>query len=67
MLTMKTIHKIIYSDAREMREVKSESVDLMITSPPYPMIKMWDGMFSVQNPEIAEALREEDGSSIVSP
>lgn len=61
MLTMKTLHKIIYSDAREMNEVKSESVDLMITSPPYPMIKMWDDMFSVQNPEIAVALREEDG------
>ena len=58
---MKTLHKIIYSDAREMKEVKSESVDLMITSPPYPMIKMWDDMFSVQNPEIAEALREENG------
>ena len=61
MLTMKTLHKIIYSDARKMNEVKSESVDLMITSPPYPMIKMWDDMFSVQNPEIAEALREENG------
>ena len=34
MLTMKTLHKIIYSDAREMEGVKSESVDLMITSPP---------------------------------
>ncbi|MBI3051383.1 site-specific DNA-methyltransferase [Candidatus Woesearchaeota archaeon] len=58
---MKTTHKIIYDDAREMKEIKSESIDLMITSPPYPMIQMWDEMFSLQNPEIANALKEEDG------
>lgn len=58
---MKTTHKIIYGDAREMKDVKSESVDLMITSPPYPMIEMWDEMFSSQNPEIAITLKEHNG------
>ncbi len=58
---MKTEHKIIFGDAREMKELKDESVDLMITSPPYPMIQMWDEMFGGQNPEIIKALKEEDG------
>ncbi|WP_429997456.1 hypothetical protein, partial [Mycoplasmopsis bovis] len=26
--------------------IDDESVDLVITSPPYPMIKMWDEIFS---------------------
>ncbi len=58
---MKTEHKIIFGDARNMRELKDESVDLMITSPPYPMIQMWDEMFGKQNPEITKSLREENG------
>lgn len=59
---MRTQHKIVYSDAREIQDVKSESVDLMITSPPYPMIEMWDEMFGKQNPEISKALMEHDGN-----
>lgn len=58
---MKTAHKIIYSDAREMKDVKSESVDLMITSPPYPMIQMWDEIFGSQNAEITNAIKNENG------
>lgn len=58
---MKTKHKIIYGDARSMKEIGDESVDLMITSPPYPMIQMWDEMFGEQNPKITKALKEDDG------
>ncbi len=58
---MKTENKIIFSDARDMKQIKSESVNLMITSPPYPMIKMWDEMFGEQNPEITEAIKNENG------
>jgi DNA modification methylase len=58
---MKTEHKIIFGDAKEMKELEDESVDLMITSPPYPMIHMWDEMFGEQNPRITKALKEEDG------
>jgi modification methylase len=58
---MKTEHKIVFGDAREMKELKNESVDLMITSPPYPMIQMWDEIFGKQNPEITKALKEENG------
>ena len=58
---MKTIHKIFFQDARELKEIASESVDLVVTSPPYPMIGMWDDMFGSQNPEIQKALACSDG------
>ncbi len=58
---MKTTHNILFQDARNLREIPSESVDLVVTSPPYPMIEMWDEMFSHQNPEIQKALVRGDG------
>ena len=33
MSKLRTEHKIYYSDARSMKEIPNESVDLMITSP----------------------------------
>jgi site-specific DNA-methyltransferase (adenine-specific) len=36
---MITIHKIIVGDSREMISIKNESVDLVITSPPYWQLK----------------------------
>ena len=59
---LKTTHKIFFGNANNMKELKSDSVDLMITSPPYPMIEMWDEVFSEQNPEIREALQNKDGN-----
>ncbi|MHA1596130.1 MAG: DNA-methyltransferase [Candidatus Asgardarchaeia archaeon] len=41
----KLIHKIIIGDSRRMEELEDESVHLMITSPPYPMVEMWDNLF----------------------
>ena len=58
---MKTIHKILFQDARDLKEIPSESVDLVVTSPPYPMIGMWDDMFGSQNLEIQKALARGDG------
>ena len=58
---MKTEHKIVFGDSRKIECIPSEYVDLMVTSPPYPMIKMWDEMFSEQNPEIGEALKSGNG------
>lgn len=58
---MKTEHRILFQDARDLKSVEDESVDLMITSPPYPMIEMWDETFSEQNPKIREALNDKDG------
>ena len=58
---MKTTHNILFQDARDLKEIPSESVDLVVTSPPYPMIEMWDAMFSHQNPEIQNTLARGDG------
>jgi len=58
---MITEHKIIFNNANNMKELKDNSVNLMITSPPYPMIYMWDEIFSKQNIKIKEALKENEG------
>ena len=58
---MKTTHKILFQDSRDLKNIPSESVDLVVTSPPYPMISMWDDIFSNQNPEIQKALANGDG------
>ncbi|MBI2664123.1 site-specific DNA-methyltransferase [Candidatus Woesearchaeota archaeon] len=48
-----TIHKIFFKDSRNMSEIKSDSVHLIVTSPPYPMIEMWDEPFKKQSAKIA--------------
>jgi modification methylase len=59
---MKTTHKIAFGNANDMKELKDSSIDLMVTSPPYPMIEMWDEIFSKQNTAIGGALKEENGN-----
>ena len=44
-MSLHTAHKIIFGDSRRMDEVEDESIHLMVTSPPYPMIEMWDSQF----------------------
>lgn len=58
---MKTTHEILFQDARDLEAIASDSVDLVVTSPPYPMIDMWDQTFSEQNPEIQRAFAAGDG------
>jgi DNA modification methylase len=50
---MQTSHRIIFGNSQRMIELASGSIHLMITSPPYPMIKMWDELFAREDPEIA--------------
>ena len=59
---MKSIHKIHYSNSDNMGDVISESVDLIVTSPPYPMIQMWDDLFIKHNKLIMTALKKGDGA-----
>jgi DNA modification methylase len=44
-----------------MNELSSNSIDLMVTSPPYPMIEMWDTLFASLNNNIKHSFEEEDG------
>lgn len=57
---MKTTHKILFGNASDMNFIEDDSVNLIVTSPPYPMIGMWDEIFSKQNPEIGKALEDEN-------
>jgi len=41
----KTEHEIILGDSRRMGEIKDGKVHVVVTSPPYPMIEMWDDLF----------------------
>jgi DNA modification methylase len=50
---MQTEHKIIIANSQQMPELADSSIHLMVTSPPYPMIKMWDAQFAAINPQIA--------------
>ena len=56
-----TTHKTIIGAAQNMQEIDSDSVDLVVTSPPYPMIEMWDDIMALQNPEITTALSKNQG------
>ncbi len=44
-----------------MYHVDDASVDLTVTSPPYPMIEMWDDAFSALNGDIRDALASKNG------
>lgn len=58
---MRTIHRVYFKDSSDMCELDSNSIDLMITSPPYPMIEMWDQLFSSLNTQIKTALDGGEG------
>ena len=45
-----------------MSAVADASVSLVVTSPPYPMIKLWDEQFAADDSLISKALSAEDGS-----
>jgi len=55
---MHTEHKIILGNSQQMPELQDGSVHLMVTSPPYPMIQMWDTLFTEADPKIAELWRQ---------
>ena len=58
---MKTKHQIIFQNSNKLRNIPPGSVDLIVTSPPYPMIEMWDGIFADQNPAVSKALKVKKG------
>ena len=58
---MQTVHRVHFQNSRKMKEIGSAGVELVVTSPPYPMIEMWDEGFSARNPAIRKALARQDG------
>lgn len=59
---MQSKHQIVFGDARAMDEVNDQSINLVVTSPPYPMIEMWDTTFSEQDGKVRSALEKKDGN-----
>ena len=53
---MKTTHRLYFKNSKRMKEIPDASVDLVVTSPPYPMIAMWDELFCHQSKKIKKAL-----------
>jgi len=58
---MQTAHRVHFQNSRKMKDAGTASVELVVTSPPYPMIEMWDDGFSARNPDIRKALKQRDG------
>jgi len=50
-----TDHVVTAGDARALA-LPDESVDLVVTSPPYPMVEQWDDLFARLDPAVGEAL-----------
>jgi DNA modification methylase len=55
---MQTHHRVIVGSSQQMPELADGSVQLMVTSPPYPMIEMWDHLFQSADPKIAKLWRQ---------
>ena len=53
---MQTDHRVHIGDSRTMDNLADNSVELVVTSPPYPMIEMWDEVFGDLNPDINDHL-----------
>lgn len=53
-----TKHKIYFAASQQMGCLDDESIDLVVTSPPYPMIEMWDEIMAKQNKDILLSLKE---------
>ena len=53
-----TQHRIIIGNSQTMPEIADGTIQLMVTSPPYPMIQMWDQQFGELDPKI-DALWQE--------
>ena len=55
-----TTHAVSVGDARSL-PYPDESVELVVTSPPYPMIEQWDELYAELDPAIGEALDAGEG------
>jgi DNA modification methylase len=56
-------HVLRLEDAARSLDVPDASIHLVVTSPPYPMIEMWDESFVDQDPGIGDALTKGDGET----
>jgi DNA modification methylase len=60
---METRHRVVAGDARSLDELDDDAVELVVTSPPYPMVEMWDDQFARLDPAVGDALEAGEGSA----
>lgn len=58
---MVTEHSIRFQSAKKLANIDNDSIDLIVTSPPYPMIEMWDQIFIDQDAKIKENICNANG------
>ncbi len=51
-----TSHNIIIGNSNDLNCIPNKTVNLIVTSPPYPMIEMWDDLFNKQDSTIKDDL-----------
>ena len=62
MVAVKTTHRVHVGDARDLPG-EDASVDLVVTSPPYPLVDLWDDLFGALSADAAGALEAGDGET----
>ena len=60
---METNHRVVVGDSRELDEIEDDSVELVVTSPPYPMIEMWDETFAELSPKVKNEIDSGNGQA----
>lgn len=64
-MSFKTFHSIYNANSFNSIGFPNECVDLIVTSPPYPMVEMWDDIFSYfLNVDVKESIVKGDGWNI---
>ena len=58
---LETEHRVVVDDSRYLEGVDDDAVELVVTSPPYPMIELWDEAFTDLDPAVGSALNAGDG------
>ncbi|MBR1737737.1 MAG: hypothetical protein IJ736_12090 [Firmicutes bacterium] len=58
-----TTHQIVNANSNYLSFLNNNSINLIVTSPPYPMIEMWDKLFIEQDISIQEDLNNGDGNA----
>lgn len=54
----KTVHRVVLGDSRHMEEIGDDEIHMVVTSPPYPMIEIWDDLFEGLGRKTYEEMHE---------
>ncbi len=61
---MRTTIKFLLGSATDLSMLADNTIDLVVTSPPYPMIRMWDDVFIRMDSRIRSAFEAHEGPSV---